>query len=103
MTDEQHPSDSPNDPTIPSRPHPEYVYCILQGAGIIKIGRPISGNFYCYKIPIAQEPLLRELMDSKPIDGGTAELGVFIRRYQVAWSHYVAEDGSEAAGRHWKT
>ena len=30
--------------------HPEYVYIVLQGAGIISEGRPIRGNFYCYKL-----------------------------------------------------
>ncbi len=76
--------------------HPEYVYCILQGAGIIRRGRPIRGNFHCYKLPVEHAPELERLFEKH--GSGHESVGRFIDAHKIKWSQRVDHNGYEAWG-----
>lgn len=76
---------------------PNYVYCILQGAGYMKRGRPIrGGNFYVYKLHKEHATMLQSLLDEKPLDGVQQELSEFLHEHDLRWDQRMTRDGHEA-------
>lgn len=76
--------------------HPEYVYVILQGAGIISVGRPIRGNFYCYKLERKHAEVLRQLFETAGNLNST--VAVYLKKHELKWSHRIDRDGREITG-----
>ena len=74
--------------------HPNYVYCILQGAGIVSPGRPIRGNFYCYKLKRRDERELRRRVDE--YGSGSEETLYFVTKHAIQWSQRMDPRGYEA-------
>jgi len=73
---------------------PEHVYCILQGAGIIRAGRPIRGNFYCYRLDRKHDLTLARLMGLAP--GHIRDergLARFLETHGKPWSNKMDIDG----------
>ena len=98
LDDEANPSPLPDLPET----HPDYVYCIVQGVGIIREGRPIRGNFYCYKLDRVHAAALHELFDGPGSTSG--EVGAFLHKYELRWCHDMDQDGFETTrGRPYKS
>jgi hypothetical protein len=82
--------------------HPSYVYCIVQGAGIISEGRPIRGNFYCYKLGKEHAPTLHRLFEGP--GSRSDETGAFLHKHELRWCHDMDQDGFETTrGRPYKS
>lgn len=73
--------------------HPEFVYVICQGAGIVREGRPIRGNFYCYKLPRECAGHVRDLFDR--LGSQNSVTMEYLERWQIRWSHRVDHRGYE--------
>jgi len=73
--------------------HPEYVYIVLQGAGIISEGRPIRGNFYCYKLERRHAKVLEQLFETAGNLSST--VAAYLAKHEIKWSHQVDRDGYE--------
>lgn len=72
---------------------PYHVYCTLQGAGIVREGRPIRGNFHCYRLNREHAPELRRLMGHGDEPRNDEELLAFINRHEKPWSQRMDREG----------
>jgi len=73
--------------------HPGFIYVVCQGAGIISIGRPIRGNFYCFKLDEDHEEEVRRLFDGP---GSCApETLEYLNKHERRWSHRIDHEGRE--------
>jgi len=71
--------------------HPGYMYAICQGAGLVREGRPIRGNFYCYKLKRQHAAKVRDLFGAVgPTNIGTLE---YLTKHEILWSQSIDEDG----------
>ena len=73
--------------------HPGYIYVICQGAGIIREGRPIRGNFYCYKLPAGHLSVVEGLFER--LGSTHSETLAYLALHEKQWSHRVDAFGRE--------
>lgn len=72
---------------------PYHVYCILQGAGIVREGRPLRGNFHCYRLTREHAPELRRLLGHADEPRDDQALGAYLDRHAKAWSQNMDREG----------
>ncbi len=86
-------SDSKGADALPET-HPSYVYAICQGAGLVREGRPIRGNFYCYKLKRVHAAKVRDLFRTVgPTRIGTLD---YLTEHEILWSQSIDEYGKES-------
>ena len=86
-------SDSRGADALPET-HPSYVYAICQGAGLVREGRPIRGNFYCYKLKRVHAAKVRDLFRTVgPTRIGTLD---YLTEHEILWSQSIDEYGKES-------
>lgn len=73
--------------------HPGYIYVVCQGAGIIRMGRPIRGNFYCYKLPAGHLQVVEDLFDR--LGSTHSETLRYLTTHEKRWSQRVDIHGRE--------
>lgn len=73
--------------------HPDYIYVVLQGAGIISEGRPIRGNFWCYKLHKRHTAKVEKLFTKYGSE--SPEVIEFVSRQEVKWSQVIDNEGRE--------
>ena len=80
---------------------PRHVYCILQGAGIVKEGRPIRGNFYCYRLLRHHSETLRDLLGHNDAPRNDDALMTLLNEHERPWSQNINREGVPMT-RDWK-
>ena len=82
---------------------PYHVYCVVQGAGIVREGRPIRGNFFNYRLDRKHAPRLRQLLGhEESFVRNETELLAFLRKHNKQWSQEIDDEGyplSHTGGR----
>lgn len=83
--------------SILAETHPEYMYAVVSmDGGYVQLGRPIRGNFYCYKLRRHHAPVVEKLLHNATTNATTQAVVDYLSRHELPWSQSVDDQGYEA-------